>query len=47
MTQMYYDSDADLTQLEGKTIAIIGFGSQGHTHALNLKESGVNVCVGL
>ncbi|MBK5187888.1 MAG: ketol-acid reductoisomerase, partial [Gemmatimonadaceae bacterium] len=47
MTQMYYDSDADLARLKGKTIAIIGFGSQGHAHALNLKDSGLTVCVGL
>src|SRR3712207_675981 len=44
---MYYDDDADLSLLEGKTLAIIGCGSQGHAHALNLKDSGVNVVVGL
>lgn len=44
---MYYDSDADLSLLDGKTVAIIGFGSQGHAHAQNLKDSGVNVVVGL
>jgi len=44
---MYYDDDADLTLLDGKTVAIIGFGSQGHAHAQNLKDSGVNVVVGL
>ena len=44
---MFYDDDADLNLLDGKTVAIIGFGSQGHAHALNLKESGVNVIVGL
>ncbi len=44
---MFYDDDADLTLLDGKTVAIIGFGSQGHAHALNLKDSGVNVVVGL
>src|SRR6266511_2613952 len=44
---MYYDDDADLSLLDGKTVAIIGFGSQGHAHALNLKDSGVNVVVGL
>src|SRR5215211_2745922 len=44
---MIYDDDADLSLLEGKTIAILGFGSQGHAHALNLKDSGVNVVVGL
>ncbi|MEA2356311.1 MAG: ketol-acid reductoisomerase [Solirubrobacteraceae bacterium] len=44
---MYYDDDADLGLLEGKTVAIIGYGSQGHAHALNLKDSGVEVVVGL
>src|SRR3954464_15936297 len=44
---MYYDDDADLNLLDGKTVAIIGFGSQGHAHALNLKDSGVDVVVGL
>jgi len=44
---MYYDDDADLTLLDGKTVAIIGFGSQGHAHSQNLKDSGVNVVVGL
>ncbi len=44
---MFYDDDADLTLLDGKTVAIIGFGSQGHAHAQNLKDSGVNVIVGL
>ena len=44
---MYYDSDANLELLAGKTVAIIGYGSQGHAHALNLKESGVDVVVGL
>ena len=47
MAQMYYDQDANLELLAGKTVAIIGYGSQGHAHALNLKESGVNVVVGL
>ncbi len=44
---MLYDDDADLGRLNGKTVAIIGYGSQGHAHALNLKDSGVNVVVGL
>jgi ketol-acid reductoisomerase len=44
---IYYDSDADLSVLEGKTVAILGYGSQGHAHALNLKDSGVEVVVGL
>ncbi|NEQ63653.1 MAG: ketol-acid reductoisomerase, partial [Moorea sp. SIO4A1] len=47
MAQMYYDTDANLDLLADKTIAIIGYGSQGHAHALNLKESGMNVIVGL
>ena len=45
--EMFYDDDADLSQLEGKTVAIIGYGSQGHAHALNLRDSGVDVVVGL
>ncbi len=44
---MYYDNDADPSALAGQTVAIIGYGSQGHAHALNLHESGVNVVVGL
>ncbi len=44
---MFYDDDADLKKLEGKTVAIIGYGSQGHAHALNLKDSGVEVVIGL
>lgn len=47
MARMYYDADANLDLLNGKTVAIIGYGSQGHAHALNLKDSGVNVIVGL
>ncbi len=43
----YYNTDADLNALAGKTVAVIGYGSQGHAHALNLKDSGVNVVVGL
>ncbi len=45
--QVYYDKDADLSIIKGKKVAIIGYGSQGHAHALNLKESGVSVVVGL
>ena len=45
--QVYYDKDADLSLIKGKTVAIIGYGSQGHAHAANLKDSGVNVIVGL
>jgi ketol-acid reductoisomerase len=44
---MIYDKDADLAKLEGKTVAILGYGSQGHAHALNLKDSGIDVRVGL
>lgn len=47
MAKLYYDKDADLTLLQGKTIAIIGYGSQGHAHALNAKDSGLKVIVGL
>ena len=47
MARMYYDNDANLDLISNKTVAIIGYGSQGHAHALNLKESGVNVIVGL
>src|SRR5512146_739293 len=47
MARMYYDADANLDLLNGKTVAIIGYGSQGHAHALNLRDSGVNVVVGL
>ncbi len=47
MARMYYDEDAKLDLLTDKTVAIIGYGSQGHAHALNLKDSGVNVIVGL
>ena len=45
--RIFYQEDCDLSKLNGKTVAIIGYGSQGHAHALNLKESGVNVVVGL
>ena len=47
MAKMYYEKDCDLGKLYGKKIAIIGYGSQGHAHALNLKDSGCDVCVGL
>ncbi len=47
MAKLFYDSDADLKLLEKKTVAIIGYGSQGHAHALNLKDSGIEVVVGL
>src|SRR5205814_7673216 len=45
--KIYYDADADLGLLKGRKIAIIGYGSQGHAHALNLKDSGQDVVVGL
>ena len=44
---IYYDKDADLAIIKGKQVAVIGYGSQGHAHANNLKDSGVDVCVGL
>ncbi|MFM7526076.1 MAG: NAD(P)-dependent oxidoreductase, partial [Actinomycetota bacterium] len=44
---VYYDKDADISIIRGKKVAVIGYGSQGHAHALNLKESGVDVVVGL
>ena len=47
MANLYYDKDADLSLIQGKKVAIIGYGSQGHAHALNLRDSGVSVCVGL
>ena len=47
MAKMYYESDCNLGFLKNKTVAVVGYGSQGHAHALNLKESGVDVIVGL
>jgi ketol-acid reductoisomerase len=47
MAKIYYDSDANLEYLKGKTVAILGYGSQGHAHALNLRDSGIDVVVGL
>ena len=47
MTKTYHDQDADLLLIQGKKVAIIGYGSQGHAHSLNLKDSGVEVVVGL
>ena len=47
MATMYYDADADMSLLDGRTVGVIGYGSQGHAHALNLKDSGVEVVVGL
>ena len=45
--QVYYDKDCDLSIIRSKTVAIIGYGSQGHAHAQNLKDSGVDVVIGL
>lgn len=47
MAKIFYQEDCNLSLLEGKTVAVIGYGSQGHAHALNAKESGVNVIIGL
>ncbi|MBR2491315.1 MAG: ketol-acid reductoisomerase, partial [Ruminiclostridium sp.] len=47
MARMYYEKDCDLNQLNGKKIAIVGYGSQGHAHALNLRDSGCDVIIGL
>ncbi|HSI95669.1 MAG TPA: ketol-acid reductoisomerase, partial [Methylophilaceae bacterium] len=45
--KVYYDKDADLSLIKGKQVTIVGYGSQGHAHAQNLKDSGVNVTVAL
>ena len=47
MNKIYYQEDCNLSLLKGKTIAVIGYGSQGHAHALNAKESGCDVIIGL
>ncbi|MEN0071954.1 MAG: ketol-acid reductoisomerase, partial [Propionicimonas sp.] len=47
MAQMFYDADADLSVIQGRQVAVIGYGSQGHAHALSLRDSGVDVRVGL
>ena len=47
MPKRFYEKDGSLAPLQGKTVAIVGYGSQGHAHALNLRDSGVNVVVGL
>ena len=48
MAVIYYENDADLSLLEGKTVGVVGYGSQGHAHAMNLKDSGVkNIVIGL
>ena len=47
MAELYYDKDADLSLIQGKKVAIVGYGSQGHAHAMNLRDSGVEVKIGL
>ena len=47
MAEMFYDDDADLSIIQGRKVAVIGYGSQGHAHALYLRDSGVDVRVGL
>ncbi|MGW1627395.1 ketol-acid reductoisomerase, partial [Streptomyces sp. NPDC002172] len=47
MAELFYDTDADLSIIQGRKVAVIGYGSQGHAHALSLRDSGVDVCVGL
>ena len=47
MAEMFYDDDADLALIQGKNVAVIGYGSQGHAHALSLRDSGVDVRIGL
>ena len=47
MAEIYYDKDADLSLIQAKKVAVIGYGSQGHAHAQNLRDSGVEVIVGL
>ena len=47
MAEIFYDKDADLSIIQGRKVAVLGYGSQGHAHSLNLKDSGVDVVVGL
>ncbi len=47
MAELFYDADADLSIIQGRKVAVIGYGSQGHAHALSLRDSGVDVRVGL
>jgi ketol-acid reductoisomerase len=46
-TEIFYDDDADLSLIQGKKVAIVGYGSQGHAHAMNLRDSGVEVAIAL
>ncbi len=47
MAEMFYDDDADLSVIQGRNVAVLGYGSQGHAHALSLRDSGVDVRIGL
>ena len=47
MAEMFYDDNADMAVIQGRTVAVIGYGSQGHAHAMNLRDSGVDVRIGL
>ncbi len=47
MAEMFYDDNADLSIIQGRKVAVIGYGSQGHAHAMNLRDSGVDVRIGL
>lgn len=47
MAELFYDDDADLSIIQSKKVAVVGYGSQGHAHSLNLRDSGVDVTVGL
>jgi ketol-acid reductoisomerase len=47
LAEIFYDKDADLSIIQGRKVAVLGYGSQGHAHSLNLKDSGVDVVVGL
>jgi ketol-acid reductoisomerase len=47
VAQMFYDDDADLALIQGKNVAVLGYGSQGHAHSLSLRDSGVDVRIGL
>ena len=47
MAEIFYDNDADMSIIQGRKVAVIGYGSQGHAHALNLRDSGAEVVIGL